>query len=118
VLTRAAFEWEAHWPAALDAGVRTSQLRELNSWATSSEFNAEERAALRCVDEMIASGAASPDAVAELRSHFDDGEVVELVLTAGFYSCVSHVLLTLGIEAESSDDEPTVLYRTLTAESA
>lgn len=118
VLTRAAFEWEAHWPAALEAGVRASQLRDLNSWSTSAEFNGEERAALLCVDEMIVSGAASPEAIAELRDRFNDGEVVELVLTAGFYSCVSHVLLTLGVEAPSTDDEQTEVYQRLTIDSA
>ena len=115
VVTRAAFEWAAHWPAAIGAGVTVEQLRDLGAWATSPEFSDAERAALRCVDEMFASGGASPEAMAQLRSHFDDGEVVELILTGGFYSCVSKVLLSLGIEpAPRPGEERDEVYASLT----
>lgn len=117
VLTDAAFEWEAHWPAALSAGVREAQLEELGQWATSAEFTEAERRVLRCVDEMIEQGSASADAIAALRDEFTDGECVELVLTAGFYSCVSHTLLSLGIEAtRDRSDRRRVVFDRLTAE--
>lgn len=117
--TGAAFEWEAHWPAAISAGVRIEQLRELNAWATSTHYSPSERAALRCVEEVLADGAASAAAMADLRSHFDDGECVELILTASFYSCVSHVLLSLGIEATApADEERSEVFASLTEPSA
>ena len=102
VLTRANFEWQAHWPAAVKAGVTPAQLAAIGSWSSSDLFDEPTKAALRCGDEMIANGGASAEAVANLRKYFDDGECVELILTSAFYSCVSHVLLTIGIEADAS----------------
>ncbi|HRE03034.1 MAG TPA: carboxymuconolactone decarboxylase family protein [Ilumatobacteraceae bacterium] len=106
VLTQASYEWSAHWPAALKAGVTTPQLRALGIGAASDEFDAAQRATLRCTDEIILDGGASASAMAELRMHFSDGECVELVLTATFYACVSRTLASLGLEADAPPDEP------------
>lgn len=118
-LTGASFEWQAHWPAALKAGVTSAQLAALGSWLNSSLFDESTKAALRCGAEMIANGGASAEAVADLRSHFNDGECVELILTSAFYSCVSHVLLTIGIEADAAhgdtSEECLATYAALTA---
>ncbi len=120
VLTGASFEWQAHWPAALKAGVTPAQLAALGRWSASDLFDEPTKAALRCSDEMIVNGGASAEAVAALRKHFDDGECVELILTSAFYSCVSHVLLTIGIEASEHahgerPDECLATYVALTA---
>lgn len=115
VLTNASYEWEAHWPVALSAGIRASQLTALNDWRTSDEFSAIERIALRVVDEMIVDGSASAAAIADLRSEFTEGECIELILTSSFYSCVSHTLLSLGFEAgsRSIDDERNEVFSRL-----
>ena len=119
VLTKASFEWQAHWPAAIKAGATPAQLAALGNWATSNLFDAPTKAALRCGAEMIADGGASAEAVAALRTHFSDGECVELILTSAFYSCVSHVLLSIGVGADPShgdtSDECLATYAALTA---
>ena len=119
VLTNASFEWHAHWPAAVKAGVTPAQLAALGSWASSDLFDEPTKAALRCGDEMIANGGASAEAVAALRTHNNDAECIELILTSAFYSCVSHVLLTIGIEADASHGEASpeclATYAALTA---
>lgn len=120
LLTRASFEWSAHWPAAVKAGVTPAQLAALGSWLNSDLFDAPTKAALRCGAEMIANGGSSAEAVVELRTHFSDGECIELILTSAFYSCVSHVLLTIGIDADSGghgevSDECLATYAALTS---
>ena len=110
VLTGASFEWQAHWPAAVKAGVTPAQLAALGSWADSDQFDESTKAALRCGAEMIANGGASAEAVTALRSHFSDGDCMELILTSAFYSCVSHMLLTIGIEASEQPDETLDVY--------
>jgi 4-carboxymuconolactone decarboxylase len=105
VLTRASYEWNAHWPAALKAGVTIEQLNAVGVGADSDEFDAAERATLRCTEEIILDGGASAGSMADLRAHFSDGECVELVLTATFYACVSRTLASLGLEADGSSDE-------------
>jgi 4-carboxymuconolactone decarboxylase len=116
VLTRASYEWQAHWPAAVGAGASPDQLAALGSWATSDRFSDSEKAALRCTDEMIEAGGASAPAMDNLRQHFSDEECIELILTSAFYSCVSHTLLSLGIEATETtgDDEAAAVYQGLT----
>lgn len=99
LLTNASYEWEAHWPVAVAAGVQISQLTALNDWRTSDEFSEIERIALRVVDEMMIDGSASAGAVAALRCEFTDEECIELILTSSFYSCVSHTLGSIGFEA-------------------
>ena len=119
VLTGASFEWQAHWPAAVKAGVSPAQLAAFGSWSSSDLFDEPTKAALRCGAEMIADGGASAEAVAALRTHYSDGECIELILTSAFYSCVSHVLLTIGIEADGShgdvSEECLATYAALTA---
>jgi 4-carboxymuconolactone decarboxylase len=119
VLTRASFEWQAHWSAAVKAGVTPAQLAALGSWSSSELFDEPTKAALRCSEEMLADGGASAEAVATLRGYFNDGECVELILTSAFYACVSHVLLTIGIEADAAhgdaSEECIATYAALTA---
>ena len=100
VLTRSSFEWQAHWPAAVRAGVTVPQLEALGDWEASGEFSPAERAALACTDEIVLQGGAAPESVAGLRQHFAAGECIELILTACFYVCVSATLHSLAIEAD------------------
>ena len=100
LLTRSSFEWQAHWPAAVRAGVSGAQLEALGDWEDSPEFSASERAALACTDEIVLGGGATPESVAGLRENFEAGECIELILTACFYVCVSATLQSLAIEAD------------------
>ena len=115
ILTSASFEWQAHWPAALAAGVSKEQLQSLGAWSRSDLFSPSEKAALRCTDEMLETGGASAAAMEDLRAHYPDSECIELILTAAFYSCVSHTLLSLGIAADpdAADGEPLAVYQDL-----
>jgi len=100
LLTRSSFEWQAHWPAAVRAGVTEAQLQALGDWDGSPEFSGAERAALACAGEIILDGGASPGSVGRLREFFSAGECIELILTTSFYVCVARTLQSLGIEAD------------------
>jgi 4-carboxymuconolactone decarboxylase len=105
-LTDASYEWQAHRPEALHHGVTEEQLGALAEWRTASEgtFSPVERAVLALTDEMTTDVEAGEEIVAALGEWFDPGEIVELVLTAAYYACVSRTLRTLGIEAERPGD--------------
>ena len=116
LLTRSSFEWQAHWPAAVRAGVTEAQLEALDDWGSSSAFSAAERAALACTDEIVLDGGAAQRSVAGLREHFATGECIELLLTASFYVCVSRMLNSLGIEADpETAEEALATYTRLTS---
>ena len=46
-------------------------------------------------------GAARDDALAELRTHFDDAQVVELTYAIGTFIGYAKQIITLGLEPES-----------------
>lgn len=98
-LTGASYEWEAHLGFAAKHGVRTTQVEALVGWDTSAEFGDEERAVLRVADQLTLDGDLPQESFDALRQHFSHGEIVEIILTASFYCCVSRVLKAIELEA-------------------
>jgi len=116
-LTQAGFEWVAHWDMAVHHGVSTEQLEALAGWRESDLFTDEERAALAVTDELTTGVEASAAAMDELARHFEPGPIVELVLTAAFYNCVSRTLRSLGLEPDPGDERLAVMRSGTTAAS-
>jgi 4-carboxymuconolactone decarboxylase len=104
-LTGAHYEWVHHKGWAIEHGVRPAQLAALADWRSSAEFDAAQRAVLAATDELTVDGALADERRAGLAAHYDDRDVVELVLTISFYCCVSRVLagLDIGIEPEHTE---------------
>lgn len=69
--------------------------------ALDSEVNAlltpEKAAALRYTDAMTKTVTVPDEVFAELKSHFNDREVVEVTSTAATYNCVSRFLVALNV---------------------
>jgi alkylhydroperoxidase family enzyme len=100
-----AYEWAHHVPMAQAAGVKEAQIDALANWRTSELFDADERAVLQLAEEVTRGPSASAATVEQLkRCGFDDEAVVELVLTASFYVCVSRFLQSMNIELEPGHD--------------
>ena len=65
---------------------------------------AAEAAALQLTDDLIGlPGRLGPDQVAELKSHYTEAEIAELMLGVGLFLGMSKVLITLGLEPEAMD---------------
>ena len=93
------YEWAHHRKMAMAAGVEEEQVRDLAAWRTSEAFDARERAALRCAEEMHEL-ALSDAGFEELRANFSDSEIAEIVLLVAFYQTVARVIQALGLEVE------------------
>lgn len=105
-VARTGYEWAHHLPMALEAGVTEAQIDALAHWQDSPLFDAAERAVLQLADEVTGGPAASDATVAQLKAcGFDDESVVELVLTASFYVCVSRFLQSMNVELEPGYEE-------------
>jgi alkylhydroperoxidase family enzyme len=100
LVTRSAYEFDHHWNAALQAGVRREQLENLAQFETSPHFDDQERAVLRYAREATATGVVSDATWSKLRGFFDTQQVMEIVLTVAWYNCVVRILLPLEIEHE------------------
>lgn len=99
-LTGATYEWAHHWRMAVDNGVTEEKLRALSGWREAQDFTPAERAVLAYIEQVVESGDIDDAVFAELRAHFDDGEIVELSLTASFYVNVARLLRALDVDLE------------------
>jgi alkylhydroperoxidase family enzyme len=94
-----AYEWHQHRRWAHQQGVAAEQIEDLFFWRESPRFSEAECAALALTETML-EGDVPDDVVAELKKHFSPGEIVELVLTAGFYAMVPRILNALKVPIE------------------
>jgi 4-carboxymuconolactone decarboxylase len=97
------YEWHQHRRMAREAGATDYEVAELEMWRTSEAFSDADRAALAFTDAIVA-GDVPPAVTEELTRHFDDGQRVELTVTAAFYSMVPRVLDALGVPIEEREE--------------
>ena len=100
LISKSDYEFDHHWNAALQAGVKHAQLESLAQFETSPHFGDQERAVLRYAKEATESGVVSDSTWSKLRSYFDTQQAMEVVLTVAWYNCVVRILLPLRIEHE------------------
>jgi 4-carboxymuconolactone decarboxylase len=96
------YEWTHHWKMAVAAGVSEDKLNALDGWRDSTLFSPAERVVLEMADQLAATTRLTDDAWQALAAMFDERQVVELVLTASFYACVSRVLGGLAVPLEEA----------------
>ena len=102
-LTGTAYEWLAHYDMAVAQGVPEATLEQLTSWRTNADLDDVEREVLAMTDELTLDLEVGEATWAALAERYEPGELVELVLTAAFYSCVSRVLRTLRLPVDPTD---------------
>ena len=93
------YEWLQHVPIALDLGANQAQIDALSRGDESAAcFDAKERAALRFTREVVINVKSSEPALALVRRHLSERQIVELILMAGFYIMLARLTETLGVE--------------------
>ena len=99
ILNRCDYVFKAHVPAyTAQEGLTREQCDALAGWRNSALFDARQRAALAYTDAMTRD-IQVPDAVyAELRSHFNERQIVELTVLIGTYNMHTRVLQALEID--------------------
>jgi len=99
ILNRAPYEFDAHVPHALAAGVSADAIEASRSLplAADAPFTDAQRVALRLTDAMTRD-IDVPDALyADVRRHFDVQGQIDLVATVAAYNMVSRFLVALQI---------------------
>lgn len=102
-LTDAGYEWLAHHPFAVQHGVSEEALANLRTWRTNGLHSIEEQEVLAMTDEITNELDVSDETWSALTARYGPGELVELLLTAAYYSCVSRVLRTLRLPVDEND---------------
>jgi 4-carboxymuconolactone decarboxylase len=102
LLAGAWYEVEKHTAIARAVGLSDAEIGALAPGQDASALDAPMRAALALTDELFADIRASDAVLEAARRHLDDRQLVELVVTAGYYGLVCRVLETLGVDREES----------------
>jgi alkylhydroperoxidase family enzyme len=97
----APYEWTQHVPIARVAGASDEQIAavERGDFAAAC-FDARERAALRAGAELLRAPKLSDAAFAELERHFPPREIVEILVTVGYYMMLARLLESTAVDID------------------
>ncbi len=97
VLNEADFEFDAHVPHALKAGVAQETIDALRDAVPGEVFNEEERLLLELTDRMTRDVKVPEELMDRINARHDPQAVVEIVATIAAYNMVSRFLVALNI---------------------
>jgi alkylhydroperoxidase family enzyme len=89
------YEWAQHVPIAEGVGCSKDQIAAIEAERLDDScFGAREKVLLRFSREVIRDVRASEDAVQAMQAHFSPQEIVETILTCGFYMTMARLTET------------------------
>ena len=91
-LWKAHYEWVAHEPQALKAGVKPATIQALRAGREPTSAPKDERAIYAFIKEVYATRRASDRAYKAVQAHLGDAGMVELVGLLGYYAMVAMTL--------------------------
>ncbi len=96
------YEWVQHVPIAENAGCTKAQIAALEvPKLDDASFDTKARACLRLANEVIRDVKASEAAVEEAKKHFSPQEIVEIIMTCGFYMTMARMTETLRVDVDA-----------------
>ena len=100
-LSPAEYEWVQHVPIALATGATQAQVDALQRGDIEAAcFDAIERIVLRFTTEVLRDVRASDATFAELAGRLSPREIVELILTVGYYMMIARLLETTAVDID------------------
>jgi alkylhydroperoxidase family enzyme len=101
-LTGAEYEWGVHAVAfGRPLGLTEEQLvSTVSGSAVDSCWEERERAVFRLADELHDTSTVSGELFVELGRHWPEDQILELVITAGWYHTIAYVINACGVERE------------------
>ena len=97
ILNRADYEFDAHVPHALKAGVSNEKIQAIKQLEISPLFDQEDQLILKFTDVMTKEIQGPDSLFNQLKPLFDDQKILELVATISAYNMVSRLLNALHI---------------------
>jgi len=95
------YEWVQHVPIADRAGCTLDQIVAIEALRFDDEaFDARTRAMLKLVREVVRQVRAGEETVALAGAHFSAQEIVEIILTAGFYMTMARMTETTRVDID------------------
>ena len=100
-LTGSEYEWEQHYPIALETGVSREQANAIWNWNESTSFSSEERAVLQYTDEVTQEVTVKDETFRALKQYLNEQSIVELTLSIGYWGMVARVLVPLQVDIDA-----------------
>ncbi len=94
------YEWTQHVPIARAVGVSEAQIAAMDNWEPAACFDEIERLVLRFTDEIARNVKGRHETLRALEKHLGAGEIVELIMSIGFWGMVARVLETTEVDLE------------------
>jgi alkylhydroperoxidase family enzyme len=89
-LCRAPFEWGEHVHIAKQMGVLPEEIERITEGSAAPGWGELDRALLRAVEELLADAFISDPTWATLRAHYDEQQLIELLMAVGQYQTVAY----------------------------
>ena len=103
-LMRGDYQFTQHRTMALSCGITAAQIDSLPRWRESSLFNERQRAVLAYADGMVSPEGVTDAVFEAMKRHFSTREIVELTVTASYYSGSAQATRALGVQPEKEPD--------------
>jgi 4-carboxymuconolactone decarboxylase len=99
-VSRSVYEWTQHAPIAKSTGVTDEQVAAVDNWESAKCFSDLDRLVLKFTDEVARNVKGSRETLDALKKHMGSAEIVELVMSIGFWGMVARVLETTEVDLE------------------
>ncbi len=114
-LRRSEYEYLQHVVLGKRAGLTDEDIARIQEGPTAAGWNDEDRALLQATDDLYADACISDDTWAALTAHFEDRQIMDLVMTVGCYEVAAMVFRSFKLPLEPgvpplSDDERERMY--------
>jgi len=98
---RSVYEFGQHTLIGRDSGISDAEIAALCADADSGGWSTADRALIDLADDLCRDDCVSDATWAKLAERWDDRQLVELVVTAGFYRMVSGFLNSAGVQLDA-----------------
>ena len=102
--TRSEYEWFQHVRIAQQCGLTAEHVQAAMEGPDAPLWTPLERALVAATDEMIDRSVVSNATWEQLRQHFDDTQLIELLYVVGSYVCLAMVTNSIGLKADPTPE--------------
>ena len=114
-VSKSVYEWTQHVPIAKSTGVTEEQVDAIEKWEGAKCFSDLDRLVLKFTDEVARNVKGSHETIEALKKHMGATEIVELVMSIGFWGMVARLLETTEVDLEDFAGKVDVLKNSFTA---
>jgi alkylhydroperoxidase family enzyme len=103
-LMRGDYQFTQHRTMAMSCGITAAQIESLPRWRDSGLFSDRQRAVLAYADGMVGAEGVTDAVFEAMKRFFSTKEIVELTMTASYYSGSAQATRALGVAPEKEAD--------------